>query len=219
MRISGNECAYNVLPGSKILIFGETKDSENYGFFLSCLDSGGKVEWTKVHGKFEGVMASGIIDIVDGFIFSGSVKTEKDWQSRLFSVGMAGDIEWAVDVACERVFQMCSVEGGLILAGKRSGSIFLARADCSGKMLWQKEFGAGCGISVLLDGDDYVMGGENQHGNPFVCRIDKNGNMARRIDLEGSGWIGAVARHSAGIILARHALEPGEHTEILFSDI
>ena len=86
IRLRGNECAYNVLPGSKIHIFGETNGSENHGFFLSCLDSGGNVEWTKEHGKFEGVMAGGIIDTGAGFIFSGSVKTGKDWQSRLFGV-------------------------------------------------------------------------------------------------------------------------------------
>ena len=218
IRIRGNECAYNVLPGSKMLIFGETKDSEGQGFFLSCLDSEGNVEWTKDHGKYDGVMAGGIIDTRDGFIFSGSVKTGKKWQSRLFGVGMTGETEWMIDVACERIFQMRSVEGGFIMVGERSGNIFLARADYTGNMLWEQEFGAGTGISVFPDGEKFLLGGENRDGNPIVCRIGPDGFLIRRIMLEGEGWIEAISKYNERIVLARHIPEPRERTEIIFVD-
>ncbi len=139
IRIRGNECAYNVLSGSKLFLFGETDN----GFFLSCLDAKGNPEWTKDFGQYDGVMAGGIIEIDDGFIFSGSVKNDNVWNARFFKTGRDGKIEWERDVACERIFQMRSDEGGIILAGERSGNIFLARTDMMGNMLWEREYGAG----------------------------------------------------------------------------
>ena len=131
---------------------------------------------------------------------------------------MAGDIEWMKDVACERIFRMCSVEGGFIMAGERSGNIFLARADCSGNMLWEKEFGAGTGISVFSDGEEYLLGGENGDGNPVVCRIGSDGSLIRRIALEGDGWVEAISKYNERIVLARHVPEPRERTEIILID-
>ncbi|MFO7618467.1 MAG: hypothetical protein R6W91_02245 [Thermoplasmata archaeon] len=215
IRIRGNECAYNVLYGSKLFLFGETDN----GFFLSCLDAQGNPEWTKDFGRYDGVMAGGIVATDNGFILSGSVKTDDGWNARLFKIDPEGKIDWERDVTCERVFQMRSDEGGIIMVGECSGKIFLARTDMMGTMLWEREYGAGIGVSVFADRGEYLLGGDNGNGRPIVCRIGNDGTLLRRIEIEGNGWIEAVAKYNGRTILARHVAEPLERTEIILMEL
>jgi outer membrane protein assembly factor BamB len=219
-RLMGNECAYNVLCDENIYLFGETKDDDGKcRFFISCLDSDGNPIWTRQYGNYPGIMAGGIINIDDGCIFSGNVKIDNAWHALICRVDTEGDVEWEKKMPGNFIFQMHELEDDFLLAGEKSGNIWLTKLDNSGTLVWESTFDKGTGNSLLLIGDNILLAGDNGQGKPILFHIDKHGKLIQNITLERNGWIEAMAESKGKMLLARLESEPKEFTELIIMDL
>lgn len=216
LRIRGNECAYNVLCGENIYLFGETKgDDGNCSFFLSCLDSEGGIRWMRQYGNYPNIMAGGMISVGDGCIFSGNVKIDNAWHVMICKVGADGEVEWEKKVPGNFIFKMHELEDGFLLAGEISKKIFLAKVGFSGNLIWQYTYGKGVGITTLVNDNCFFIGGEDGDGRPTLCQVGRDGKSIRQTSFEREGGIEAMAKSGGDIIMAIHHLEPKEHTELV----
>jgi outer membrane protein assembly factor BamB len=219
LRIRGNECAYNILVDSNIILFGETKDDAGKcSFFLSCLDSEGSTIWLKQYGDYPKIMAGGIINSDEGYIFSGSAKIDNVWHAMICAVGVDGEVEWEKKMPGDYIFQMRKMDNGFLLAGEKTGNIWLTKLDNSGNQMWESTFDKGTGTSIISINDCIFLGGDIKkegRSKPILYKLNMQGKQVEKIIIEKTGWIEAMTGFQSNLLLVKHGLEPTEHSELI----
>ncbi len=218
-RIKGNECAFSLVVNENILLFGETRDSSgNSHFFLLNLDSHGEKIWKRIYCDEEDVVAGGIVPDDQGYVLAGSLKRNGRWVLNLLKVDTDGREMWERLYEDVLVYDVCSGKDGILLTGMRGDSIYLAKINKKGEIVWDGTYDKGCGATIDCSEDRIMIAGKTEVGEscfPILCRISQDGKVEWKRIYEKEGLIEDVKQLNDGYILIRHGFTPKEHTEII----
>jgi len=220
-RIMGNECAYSIVTGGGILLFGGTSSSSREHFFLLKTDNLGDIVWQKILGKGEDSIPGGIILTGTDYILAGSLRRNEEWHLYLSKVDNDGVTKWEKTFKDKFVLDICKVNDGIAMTGKKGDDIFLIKIDNEGQTIWEKTFDKGCGVTLEEIGAKLLIGGDVEKDGmckPVLFKTNHDGILEWQRIYETEGFIETMLEIRGGYILVRHGLTPREHTEIIEVD-
>ncbi|MFH1130414.1 MAG: hypothetical protein V1754_03705 [Pseudomonadota bacterium] len=226
-----NETAYSVIetPDSSLLLSAQTSSfgAGNEDMWIIKLDKNGHIIWQKSLGGKETDWAHSIVSTTDGgFVVAGhtssfggalmwivkfNANNEIVWQKTL---GNPPNTEYSASAIIE------TKDNGLVVVGKTSLKMFVAKLDADGNPIWQKLVGSSLGwdtassVSETPDGGIVVLGittaGEGESWNMLVLKFDRDGNLIweKTIGNSRNTWAGAIMINQDGRIVLTGSTQP-----------
>ncbi len=184
--------------------------------FLLRVDANGAVLWNRTYGGNDGDGANAVRETADGgFIIAGftSAPGSHDAEMYLIRTDREGRVVWERQFGGDGFDVLTGVaeaaDGGFVIAGQsdidgssRNRSVYLAKTDRNGTVLWERsvpnDYPAGV-LSLEPIGDgEYIVG---TSGDPNLLRIDRTGDLRWTQNLNGS-LNSASPTRDGGVIVA-----------------
>lgn len=220
-RIMGNECAYSLVTDDSILLFGGTSSRSREHFFLLKTNNLGEIVWQRIFGEGEDSIPGGIISTGADYIIAGSLRRNKDWHLYLSKVDNDGTPKWEKFIIGKFILDICKVNDGIVMTGRKGDNIFFIKIDNDGQIVWEKTFDKGCGATIERIGADLLIGGDiekNEISRPLLFKTNRDGVLEWQRIYKGEGFIETMLEIQGGYVLIRHILTPKEYTEIIKVD-